>query len=93
LKLNYRVFFLPLFTRTSSGGAIYSKFSELTISNSVFDSNEASATGGAIYARAQLLTSTSNTFTNNKAPNGGAIVMYGIVDETSLSSTDDIFQD
>lgn len=64
-------------TRTSNGGAIYSKNS-LTIDSCTFEDNMADDNGGAIYANGNI-NITESVFKNNKADDddGGAVYCTG----------------
>jgi len=64
------------------GGAVYAYGVEVSVSDSVFDSN-VGYSGGAIYVDGTL-TVTGSTFTSNKGDEGGAVYVFG---ELSVSSS------
>lgn len=72
------------------GGAIYNA-GDLTVDNTTFENNVASAQGGAIYVHPKAkLNVTSSYFKGNKGTAGGAIAMFGdngATPEHSISNT------
>ncbi|MFB8788407.1 MAG: choice-of-anchor Q domain-containing protein [Potamolinea sp.] len=76
--------------RASQGGATYTKYSDLTVTNSTFTGNNSSGSGGAIFylganGDTGKIILRANTFTNNTAVNsGGAIYSQLYNRETSL---------
>ena len=61
-------------TSVTHGGGIYTRDNDLSVFDSLFQNNEASAgNGGAIYSRNSLVSVTNSSFIENTASNGGAI--------------------
>ncbi|MBX2999317.1 MAG: right-handed parallel beta-helix repeat-containing protein [Caldilineaceae bacterium] len=76
---------------TRSGGAIYSRNADLTLTNPSFSNNEAEFAGGAVYAEGGSLTVTGGNFSGNRAylsPGGGlyASKMNGEVKGTTFAN-------
>lgn len=76
---------------TRSGGAIYSRNVDLTLTNPNFSDNRAEFAGGAVYAEGGSLTVTGGNFASNRAylsPGGGLYVskMNGEVKGTTFAS-------
>lgn len=67
-----------------NGGAIAGNGAALTIVNSLFKSNSASASGGAVYNTASVSTTNSAFLSNTSGSNGGAV--YGIALNFSTST-------
>ena len=65
--------FLNNINNHTSGGAIYNRYGDLTIKNSLFINNTAADDGGAIKNLDAILTIENTTFTDNTAERGGAI--------------------
>ena len=66
------------------GGAMRVYASHLTLFRSVFDNNSASTKGGAVYVTGTVTANWSN-FTNNRADNGGALYVYAVSTQLSVS--------
>lgn len=66
------------------GGAMRVYASQVTLLRSVFDSNWASTKGGAIYVTGTVTANWSN-FTNNRADIGGALYVYTVHSQLSVS--------
>jgi predicted outer membrane repeat protein len=70
-----------------SGGAVAGVF--LTVNNSTFTSNRATAVGGAIYT--PILTVSGSTFTGNKAGTGGGAIFFTQSAGANFTITDSTF--
>ena len=66
------------------GGAMRVFSSHVTLLRSVFDGNSASTKGGAIYVTG-IVTANWSNFTNNRADNGGAMYVYAVDSQLSVS--------
>ena len=66
------------------GGAMRVYASHVTLLRSVFDGNLASTKGGAVYVTGTVTANWSN-FTNNRADSGGALYVYAVHTQLSVS--------
>ena len=62
---------------TISGGSIYYTGGDLSIANSLFETNKSNANGGAVYAINGTVTIDNSTFTGSQAQAGSAIYQSG----------------
>ncbi|MFT3892414.1 MAG: hypothetical protein QM730_12330 [Anaerolineales bacterium] len=71
-------------TARDSGGAIYMRYSPVTVKNSSFVQNTATGTGGAITTDQSSLQAEYNTFTSNSASSGGVICFTALYSQSLL---------
>ncbi|WP_436794005.1 right-handed parallel beta-helix repeat-containing protein [Actinospongicola halichondriae] len=74
----------------SSGGAVRSEETDLTITDSRFEDNYANGSGGAVFIDGADLTVSGSTFYDNAAGQGGGVA---VVNDGGTSVTDTMFDD